>query len=106
MKFNTDDIVAFKLNNGFELIGELQPDDETDACFKVKKALFFELVQVDETKYDVQMYPVSAVLASDENDKIPLTDVDLRKTSVMFTFVPREEIKERYKNWTSRILVM
>lgn len=104
MKINTDNIVAFKMNNGIELIGELV--SENDHTFEVNKALFFELVPVDENKADIAMYPVSAALDGDEGDKIPITNVTLQKTSVMFTFVPRMEIKERYKGWTSSIVLM
>ena len=92
------------MNNGIELIGELISEDTL--TFEVNKALFFELVPVDENKADIAMYPVSAALDGDEGDKIPLTDITLQKSSVMFTFKPRPEIKERYKGWTSSIITI
>ena len=104
MKINTDNIVAFKMNNGIELIGELV--SETDHTFGVNKALFFELAPVDENKVHIAMYPVSAALDGDDGDRMPLTNVTLQKSSVMFTFNPRPEVKERYKGWTSSIITI
>ena len=54
MQINTDNIKGFKLNSGVELLGEVL--EETDSSFKLKKALFWQLVQVQEGKFDIQFY--------------------------------------------------
>lgn len=104
MQINTDNIKGFKLNSGVELLGEVL--EETDNSFKLKRALFWQLVQVKEGKFDIQFFPLSDGLVPELDGSIPAVDVEIYKSSILFSYTIRSEIKERYKAQTSPILLV
>lgn len=104
MQIESDNIRGFKLNAGVEIIAEVE--EETPTSFKLKKALFWQLTQVAETKYDILFFPLSDGLQPDEDGSLPAIDAEIYKSSILVSYKIRPEIKERYKQNVSPIMLL
>lgn len=104
MQIDTDNIRGFKLNAGVEIIAEVE--EETETSFKLKNALFWQLVQVSEGKYEILFFPLSDGLPPEENGNLPAIDAEIYKSSILVSYKVRQEIKDRYKQNISPIMLL
>lgn len=99
-----DNITGFKLMNGAEIVANLL--EETDSAYVVENAVFWDLVQVEATKYDIQFSALSNGIKHPPEANHPGVSVTLPKISVLFPYAVRDEIDTRYKQLISPILLL
>ena len=97
-----DNIKGFKLMNGGEMIAKVM--EETDTHYVLDEAVYWDLVQVEANKWDVQFSPIS-VGAKMKNDN-PSMDLSFPKLAILTSYEPRDEITARYKQLLSPIALL
>lgn len=99
------DIVGLKLLDGSEVIASLI--DETDTHYNLENAIFWQPVEVEKEKYDIQFYPISFGLKVKPNTDHAAVDLLWPKHSVLFKYENvRDEIVERYRKMVSPIMLL
>lgn len=98
------EIKCFKLINGQEVIGTVE--DETDTAYVIDDTVYWDVVQVEGGKVDIQFSPLTfgAKMAPDAiHDGLKVT---LPKQIILFPYEPRVELLQRYKQLVSPILLL
>lgn len=99
-----NNVKGFKMINGVDLIANIL--EETTTLYKLENAMYYELVKVDESKLDVQFAPLTYGAKLPVNQNHPAMQVELSKTSVLFSYEIRDEITERLRKIVSPILLL
>lgn len=98
------DVIGIKLLSGAEIICKLTA--ETDSHYNVSDAMFWDLVQVAEGKYDFQFSPLSMGVKGCNEEKHFGVEVSIPKQSVLFPYTARGELESRYRKMTSPIVLL
>ena len=101
---STENIRGYKLLNGAEVVAN--QTSETDKEYIVENAMFWDLfeVQPGTQKFDVRFDPLSLGAKLDDNATHPGINLSLPKSTVLFPYVLRPEIEERYQKMVSPII--
>lgn len=99
-----DNITGFKLMSGHEMVAKLL--SETDTTYNVEDAVFWDLIQVEKGKYDIQFAPLSNGVKQAPDSNHPGVSIALPKHAVLFPYPPRDELESRYKQLISPILLL
>lgn len=99
-----DNIKGLKLIAGIEMIAKIVDESATE--YVLEKALFWDLVQVSETKYDVQFFALTNGAKLDENANHNAINVSINKNAVMFCYDVRDEIVAKYRQYVTPILLV
>lgn len=99
-----DNIKGIKLINGYEMIAKIV--SESDKSFVLEDAIFWDIVRVGEEKYDIQFVPLSNGLKIAHGKTHPAIDLELPKSTVLFSYEARDEIVDRYKQLVCPIMLL
>lgn len=92
-------IKCFSLLNGMELIGKIK--NENDEFFSLEGSLLFVL-EANGQERRLKLAPPS--LFSNQNERDGMT-MDLYKSSIAFSYHPKDEISQQYADLTSSLIV-
>lgn len=92
-------IKCFSLLNGMELIGKVK--DETSELFSLENTLLFVL-EANGVDRSLKLAPPS--MFSNESNRDGMT-LELYKTSIVFTYTPKDDIEKQYAELTNSLIV-
>lgn len=99
-----ENIKGIKLMNGSELIGNIV--SESDQFYEIENAIFWDLVQLEKGKYDVQFAPLTYGAKTAPDATHQAINMSLPKMAVLFTYTLRDEIDMRYRQLVSPIILL
>lgn len=100
---SNDNIKGLKLMNGAEIIADVLNSDGD--AYQLKNAVFWDLVRLQDEKYDVQFFPLTNGAKMEPNATHFALDVTIQKSAVLFEYDARAEIEARYRQFISPILL-
>lgn len=103
-RMREQNIKGFKLMNGSEMIGNIL--SETDQSYEIEDAIFWDLVQLEQGKYDVQFTPLTYGAKTAPDATHQAVNMTLPKMAVLFPYVLRDEIEMRYRQLVSPIILL
>lgn len=101
---SNEDIKGLKLMNGAEIVANVLNDN--GSSYQLKNAVFWDLVRVQEEKYDVQFFPLTNGAKMEPNATHFAMDVTIQKTAVLFEYDLRAEVEAKYRQLISPILLL
>lgn len=96
-----DNIKGIKLMNGAEIVAKIV--SETDTTYILEDAIYWDLVQVAENKFDVKFTPLTVGVELPTDAIHDAMNIPLSKSAVFFPYELRAEIKTRYQKLISPI---
>lgn len=99
-----NNIKGLKLMNGAEVAADVQYSG--DSTYTLHNAVFWDLVRLQDEKYDVQFFPLTngAKMAPDATH-FALT-VNIQKSAILFEYELRNEVEAKYRQLISPILLI
>ena len=100
-----EEIVAFKLTNGHEIIGKLK--SESDSVYDVEDAMHLFAEPTDSNNIGLRFVPITffAKQKSNAKDGMFLVSFALQKSHVLVKYEPLPEVQRSYFSATSTIVL-
>lgn len=99
-----DNIKGFKLLNGTEIIGNVL--EETATTYTIDDTVYWDVVPLGEGKADIQFSPLTFGAKMPDDAIHDGMKVDMPRQSILFSYEPRAELLQRYKQLVSPILLL
>ena len=99
-----DNVTGFKMMNGMEMIANLL--GETTTHYQLENALYFELVELEPGKFDIQFAPLTFTAKVPTGTDHLAMNIDMPKSAVMFPYAIRDEIADRLHKIVSPIILL
>lgn len=100
---NLNEINGIKLMNGAELAAKVSK--LTDNEMELEDAVFWDLVQLQDNKYDVQFFPLTNGAAFRANSTHFGMNVTIQRSAILFNYPLRPELEAKYKQLVSPIVL-
>jgi hypothetical protein len=100
----SENIKGIKLLNGAELIADIISENEKE--LELKNAVAWDLVQLQDKKFDLQFFPLTNGAKLPPNATHYAVDIKLPRVAIFFEYVLRDEIEQKYRQFISPIMLL